>query len=84
MTNEEIIESMSLPEMQEAILIGREDERDKYFPALVGYNKALGIYKYDYDLLAECFGREFADSSGENWDDLTDDKQYEYQVEGEE
>ena len=60
MTAEELKKIFEQPSMQEAVLIGREDERAKYFPAIVEVDCDKGKVTYDYDLLAECFAKEFA------------------------
>ena len=54
--------------MQEAVLIGSEDEREKYYPAIVECDEKKGIVVYDYDLLAECFANDFFDPSEPNAD----------------
>lgn len=85
MTKEQIDEIISSnPEMSDAIMVGNPDDRHRYFPAIVGFDSALGVFKYDYDLLAECFAKEFAESCGDNWEELSPGKLSEYFLEGSE
>lgn len=47
--------------MQEAVLIGDENTRENYYPAIVECDETTGTVTYDYDLLVECFEKEMLD-----------------------
>ena len=72
MTTEELKKVFEQPSMQEAVLIGSEDEREKYFPAIVEVDCEKGKVTYDYDLLAECFAKEFYESDRSEYDSFDD------------
>lgn len=83
MTKEQIDEiTAANPSMEDAILVGNVGDRERYFPAIVGFDAALGIFKYDYDLLSECFAKDFARNCGDDWDSLPPARQSEYFSEG--
>lgn len=47
---------------QTALLIGLEEDRDQYFPAILGFDRESGKFVYDYDRLVECFASDMKDS----------------------
>ena len=68
MTTEEVKEIMAMPEMDEAVMVGTVEDRENYFPAIVGYDKEKGRFKYDFDLLCHCFAEEFRKADEESVD----------------
>ena len=66
MTVDEVKEFLKKDSMQEAVLIGSKDEREKYYPAIVGFDEEKGRVIYDYFLLCECFANEFRKSDEED------------------
>jgi hypothetical protein len=79
MKTEEVNEIMKLPEMDEAVMIGSVEERESYFPAIVGYDKEKGRFKYDYNELCHCFAEEFRKSDEESG---TVDPEKDYETDG--
>ena len=63
MNNEEITDILGRDSMKDAVLIGTEEERTNYYPAIVGIDERNGRVIYDYDRLIECFADEFFDQS---------------------
>jgi hypothetical protein len=46
----------------DSVLIGNEDERDRYYPAIVAFDEKSGRFIYDYNRLVEAFAEGFKDS----------------------
>lgn len=46
----------------DAVLIGAEDERDRYYPAIVAFDENAGRFVYDYQMLVEAFADGFKGS----------------------
>ncbi len=63
MSIEEIKEILKRDSMQEAVLIGLEEDRENYYPAIIKCDEEKGVVTYDYELLAECFANEFFNPS---------------------
>lgn len=76
MTVDEVKEFLKKDSMQEAVLIGSKEEREKYYPAIVGFDEEKGRVIYDYDLLCECFANEFRKSDEESGDLVVDHDYY--------
>lgn len=79
MTVDEVKEFLKKDSMKEAVLIGSEDEREKYYPAIVGFDEEKGRVIYDYGLLCECFANEFRKSDEESGDLVVD---HDYDTDG--
>ena len=62
MTTDEVKQVMEMPEMAEAVMIGDVDDRENYYPAIVGYDLEHGRFTYDYGELCHCFAEEFRKS----------------------
>lgn len=60
---DEITEILKRDSMKDAVLIGTEDNRKNYYPAIIDCDEKKGIVTYDYELLARCFADEFFDPS---------------------
>ena len=45
-----------------SVLIGTEDERESYYPAIVAFDEKSGRFIYDYQMLVEAFAEGFKDS----------------------
>ena len=45
-----------------SVLIGTEDERDRYYPAIVAFDEKSGRFIYDYNRLVEEFAKGFKNS----------------------
>ena len=54
MTNDELDEFLK-SELEDAVLIGTEDERKNYYPAIIGIDRNAGKVIYDREKLVECF-----------------------------
>ena len=65
---EQLKEILKKPSMGEAVLIGLEEERENYYPAIIKVDEEKAQVTYDYELLAECFANEFFDPSDKNAD----------------
>ena len=72
MTTEELKKIFDNPSMKEAVLIGDVDNRERYYPAIVEVDCTKGKVTYDYDLLAECFAKEFYESDRSEYDSFDD------------
>jgi hypothetical protein len=79
MTVDEVKEFLKKDSMKEAVLIGSEDEREKYYPAIVGFDEDKGRVVYDYGLLCQCFSDEFRKSDEESGDLVVD---HDYDTDG--
>ena len=79
MTVDEVKEFLKKDSMQKAVLIGSEEEREKYYPAIVGFDEENGRVVYDYFLLCKCFANEFRKSDEESGDLVAD---HDYDTDG--
>lgn len=59
LTVENVKKQLQCDEMAEAVLIGNEQERENYYPAITHLDKTKGRVTYDYDLLVECFANQY-------------------------
>ena len=64
--------AMTLPGMQDAVLIGSVEDRENYYPAIDNYDVDKGIFIYDYNKLVECFAISFENSDDCDSDLLTE------------
>jgi len=51
-----------------SVLIGNEDEREAYYPAIVAFDVESGRFIYDYERLVQTFSKEFRDSEDPDTD----------------
>lgn len=79
MTVEEVKEFLKKDSMKGSVLIGSEDEREKYYPAIVGFDEEKGRVVYDYGLLCQCFSDEFRKSDEESGNLVVD---HDYDTDG--
>ena len=79
MTVDEVKESLKKDSMQEAVLIGSKEDREKYYPAIVGFDEEKGRVIYDYDLLCQCFSDEFRKADEESGEMVVD---HDYEIDG--
>ena len=61
MTSEEVNRLAGSEPGASAVLIGGEDERDAYYPAIVAFDDVTGRFVYDYGLLVDAFAKSFSD-----------------------
>lgn len=75
MTVEEVKELLKKPSVEEAVLIGLEEDRERYYPAIIEVDERLGRVVYDYEKLAECFAEEFyhPEEKDSTWDQAMTD-----------
>ena len=70
MTSEEVNRLAGSEPGASAVLIGGEDEREAYYPAIVAFDDVTGRFVYDYGRLVEAFAKSFSDG-------ITDDPETE-------
>jgi hypothetical protein len=73
---EEIKKVLQKDSMKGAVLIGSEDDRESYYPAIVEIDEKEGRVVYDYGLLCHCFAEEFR-KADEKAGELVIDHDYE-------
>lgn len=61
MTSDEVKKLAETEPGASAVLIGSEDDRERYYPAIVGFDHETGRFLYDYDLLVQAFAKSFTD-----------------------
>lgn len=65
MTINEVKELLKSDCLKDAVLIGNEEERENYYPAIIDIDCTKAIVTYDYDELVKCFAKFVMDSDDE-------------------
>lgn len=66
MTSDEVKRLAETESGASAVLIGSEDDRERYYPSIVGFDHETGRFLYDYELLVRAFARWFDDGTSED------------------